>query len=366
MKFFYFPFTHVPVQDQILMGGVFKQVFYLSSDSEQAWSAGTWKETPGSPGGRQAGKSVVQDPLDSFCKPDLVRVPFPRDMRDTVVGVLADHRQWAAHSGAGPGQLKSLLRKTPYFTSDTQVSAIGSQIRKKVSPEPPREDPEQALVKALAFLCLARENDEQKAAIDDALSTINEKKHRLFATLAGEDSETTGLDNDQNSPEDVSFIPTGPGEDPGALMTPLRIRSWFKVFSRLAGTGDIPMGGTDEPVILVTTSPAVVAFFEQISQHGQLLLDKEINYVHKETCAADTCLQDQLLDDIRDAVAGQGVFPPMKDKEMLPGCPRLKLHVFKGDEVRRFFHWDEQNTAYLLPDAWIEGELFICLIDPAK
>ena len=364
MKFFYFPFTHVPVQDQILMGGVLKQVFYLSSDPQQAWSGGgTWADKPG---GRQAGKRVAEDPFDSFCKPDLVLVPFPRDMRDRVVGVLADHRQWAAHSGAAPGQLKSLLRKTPYFTSDTQVSAIGSQIRKKVSPEPPREDPEQALVKALAFLCLARENDEQKAAIDDALSAINEKKHRLFATLAGEESTPTRLDNGQLSPGEVSFTPTGTGEDPGALMTPLRIRSWFRVFSWLAGAGDPPMGGVKEPVILITTSPAVVAFFEQISQDGQLLLDKEINYVHKETCATDNCLQDQLLDDIRDAVSGQGSFSPLKDTEIRPGVPRLRLHVFNGDEVRRFFHGDDQNTPYLLPDPWIEGKLFICLIDPVK
>ncbi len=359
MKFFYFPFTHVPVQDRVLMGGILKQVFYLSSDPEQTWSAGTWGEKTG---GRQVGKRVAAESTESFCKPDLVLVPFPRDMRDKVVGLLADHRQWAAHSGAGPGQLKSLLRKTPYFTSDTQVSAIRSQIQKKVSPEPSREDPEQALVKALAFLCLARENDEQKAAIDDALSNINEKKHRLFATLIGEESTTINPDNDEN----VSFIPTGTGDDPGALMTPLRIRSWFKVFSRLAGTGNAPMGGSDEPVMLITTSPAVVDFFEQISQDGQLLLDKEINYVHKETCATDSCLQDQLLDDIRDAVSGQGAFSPMKEKKILPDGPRLKLHLFKGDEIRRFFHWDHQNTAYLLPDAWIEGKLFICLIDPVK
>jgi hypothetical protein len=289
-------------------------------------------------------------------------------MRDKVVALLADHRQWAAQSGAGPGQLKSLLRKTPYFTSDTQVSAIRSQIRKEPSPEPPREDPEKALVKALAFLCLARENDEQKAAIDEALSSINEKNNSLFATLAGEESTTTRPDNKRMSPDDLSSLSTAIGEDPGALMTPLRIRSWFKVLSRLLGAGDAPMEVRYESVVLVTTSPAVLAFFDQISQERQLLLDKEINYVHKETCADDSSFQDQLLDDIKSAVSGQaqGVFSPMKDKEIHPGGLRLKLHVFKGDEIRRFFHSDDQNTVYPLPGAWIEGKLFICLIDSVK
>jgi len=368
MKFFYFPFTHVPVQDQALMGGFLSQVFYLSSDPTQAWSPVASGGKYGVRGAGHPGKNMPDEVVEPFCKPDLVRVPFPREMRDAVVGLLADHRQWAAHSGAAPGQLKSLLRKTPYFTSDTQVSAIDSQIRKGSAPETPREDPEKALIKALAFLCLARDNDEQRAAIDDALSNLNERNHRLFATLAGEESTSPRPDNDRLSPEDVSFMPTGTGEDPGALMTPLRIRSWFAVFSRLAGTGDIPMGVKDEPIILITTSPAVLAFFEQISQEGQLLLDKEINYVHKETCATGSFLQDQLVDDVRLAVSGQGQGKGggMKDKKILPGGPRLKLHVFKGDEIRRFFHWDDENTAYPLPGDWIEGKLLIGLIDPVK
>ena len=244
MKFFYFPFTHVSVRDQVLMGAALKQVFYLSSDPEQAWSAGTWRAKPGvSHARRQAGKKDPEETLDPFCKPDLVLLPFPRTMREKVMGLLADHRQWAVQSGVGPGQLKSLLRKTPYFTSDTQVSAIRSQIKKEPSPESSREDPEKALVKALAFLCLARENDEQRAAINEALSSINEKKNTLFATLAGEESTTTRPNNDRISPDDFSFFSTATGEDPGALMTSLRIRSWFKVFFPAAWVRRHPHGG---------------------------------------------------------------------------------------------------------------------------
>ena len=372
MNFYYFPFTHISVRDQALMGAFLKKVFYLAPDPEQAWSPGISAGTHRFTLGVKDKKNILKKQCTPLCRPDLVRLSFPKKLQEPVVRMLADHRQWAAHSGAGPGQLKSLLRKKPYFTSDTQVSSIRSQIQEKASPKKHRDDPQKALIKALAFLCLARENDEQNAGIEAALSNINEKKHRLFATLAGDEAMAAGpkMDVPEISSSASLLTSTGQGNDPGELMTSSRILSWCKVFSQVIlhdSENTHAMAG-DTTGVLVTTSPAVIDFFEQISPGGQLLLDKVENYVHKETGATEGSLQDQVMDDIKSVISSREqevVMPETVSKES-PGQPRLKLYVFKGDGIKQFFHSDDKKTQYALPDAWIERGLFICLVAPGK
>ncbi len=360
MKIVYFPFTHVPVQDRVALGTFFKEVFFVSSDPEQTWSPMSFPENRRFPG-RQS--PLPQEELPELPDgPRLNLLPFPRELREPVVRLLADHRQWAAHSGAGPGQLKTLLRKTPYFTSDTQVSAIQSRIRKETSSGGSREEPADTLLRSLVFLCLARESDEQNAAIEAALSTVNEKKKRLFSTLNGEFSPAVS----ETDSSDVCgcHIPLMPREDmadPGALMTPIRLRSWFRVFKEV-----VPDDW--QPFILVTTSPAVVAFFEQIAPGGKLLLDKGEIYVHKETCVFDSALQDQVMADIKAVVSGTG------DKGLEQGkgetetafSRRLRLYHFKGGEINRFFCREGKETCSPPPDFRAEQGLFICLVCPGK
>jgi hypothetical protein len=363
MKLFYFPFTHVPQQDQDMLSAFFRKVFFISS--------GTWLGVPSGPF-RGNNRFTPQhhgkkdSPGDTPVAPEelqLMPLPFPGKMREQVVRSLADYRQWAVHSGAGPGQLKSLLRKTPYFTSDTQVGSIRSQIQGGLSPETPRDDPSDELMKALVFLCLAGERDEQNASIDAALSTVNEKTHRLFSTLAGElptvSPESPGGDIPFSDP---SLVPGKSVADPGALMTPSRLSSWFRVFQEVGGA--FP---EDEPCVFITTSPAVLAFFERIAPGGNLLLNKGGMIENRKNCAHSNALKDQVMADINAALSG-----PEQDLghgDIVHGeCPsgQLNLYLFKGAGIKDFFCPGGKKGRSFLPLSWIERGIFVCFMESGK
>jgi len=364
MQLFYFPFTHVPQQDRDVLGAFFKKVFYISSD--------TWH---GVPAGQPRGGNRFAPPLhgekdvpketpggeDEF---ELLPLSFPGEMRDQVMRSVADYRQWAIHSGAGPGQLKSLVRKTPYFTSDTQVGAIRSQIRGGLSPETPRDAPSDELMKALVFLCLAGERDEQSTSIDAALSTVNEKTHRLFSTLAGElptpsPEENPGTDTPSSDPSLVSRENLA---DPGAVMTSSRLASWFRVFQEV---GDASPG--DEPCVFITTSPAVLAFFEQIAPGGERLLDSGSLMVNKESSAQTRPLKEQVMAGIKAALSGPEQNLTHGDAvhgEPWPG--QLNIYLFKGTGIKEFFCPGGEKGRSFLPLSWIDRGICVCFVAPGK
>ncbi len=362
MKLFYFPFTRVPQQDRDVLGAFFRKVFYISSD--------TWH---GLPGGQPRGGKRFAPPLHGKKEAhketrggeddlELTPLSFPGKMRDQVMRSVADYRQWAIHSGAGPGQLKSLLRKTPYFTSDTQVGAIRSQIKGGLSPEKSRDDPGDELMKALVFLCLAGERDEQSTSIDAALSTVNEKTHRLFSTLAGELPTPSPEENPCTEPpfSDHSLMPGGNVPDPGALMTPSRLSSWFRVFQEVGDASP-----EDEPCVFITTSPAVLAFFEQIASGGELLLDRGTLMANKESSARP--LKEQVMADIKAALSSPE--QNFVHKGLVPGEPwpgQLNLYLFKGPGIKEFFYRDGEKGRSFLPLSWITRGIFVCFMTPGK
>jgi len=363
MKLFYFPFTHVPQQDRNVLGAFFRKVYYLSSES--------WHGLPsGQPRGGNRFSSLSHGnketpetaPLGMDDCP-LLPLPFPGEMRDPVMRTIADYRQWAIHSGAGPGQLKSLFRKTPYFTSDTQVDAILSQIKGGLSPEKTRaEDPCHELMKALVFLCLAGERDAQATSVDAALSTVDEKTDRLFSTLAGEEPTASPEENFHTTP--LSSDPLqGPGEnaaDPGAVMTSSRISSWFRVFQAVGGASP-----EDGPWVFITTSPAVLAFFEEIAPEGERLIDKGVPVADKDSSAHSTPVTVQVMEELKTALSGPN--QNLTHGELWPG--QLNLYLFKGAGIKKNLSpHDEDGEKGLtyLPLSWMDRGIFVCFIPAGK
>ena len=294
----------------------------------------------------------------------LMPLSFPGEMRDPVMRSVADYRQWAIHSGAGPGQLKSLLRKTPYFTSDTQVGAIRSQIKGGLSPEIPRDDPSDELMKALVFLCLAGERDEQSTTIDAALSMVNEKTHHLFSTLAGELPTPSPEENPLTEAPfpDPSLVPGENVADPGALMTQSRVSSWFRVFQEVGDASP-----EDEPVVFITTSPAVLAFFEQIAPGGKLLVDRGGRGENTENGNPGNVFKDQVMADIKAALS-------TREQDLVPGdtvhgeplSGQINLYLFKGAGIKDFFCPDGKKGRSFLPLSWINRGILVCFIAPGK
>jgi len=358
MRLFYFPFTHVPQQDRDVLGAFFKKVFYISSDTWHGVPAGQPRFAPP----LQGKKELPEETPDGEDEFELMPLPFPGEMRDQVMRSVADYRQWAIHSGAGPGQLKLLVRKTPYFTSDTQVGTIRSQI--KGGPETSREAPSDELMKALVFLCLAGERDEQSTSIDAALSTVNEKTHRLFSTLAGE-LPTPSLEENPGTDTPFAAPSLVPGEtvaDPGAVMTRSRLASWFRVFQAVGDASP-----EDEPCVFITTSPAVLAFFEQIAPGGERLLARGTLMANKESSVHSSPLKEQVMADIKAAFSGSD--QNLVHGDAVHGEPwpeGLNLYLFKGAGIKEFFFPDGEKGRSFLPLSWIDRGIFVCFMTLGK
>ena len=363
MKLFYFPLTHVPQQDRDVLGTFFRKVFYVSSDTWHGMSPGQSRGgnrfAPSSHGKKEA----PQSPPGGEDEFGLVPLLFPGDMREPVMRSIANYRQWALHSGAGPGQLKSLLRKTPYFTSDTQVGAIRSQIKGGLSPEISRDNPSDELMKAIVFLCLAGEHDEQSTSIDAALSTVKEKENRLFSTLAGESPAPSPEASPGTAPSlsDFSQASREHVADPGAMMTLSRISSWFRVFQEV---GEV--SPEDDPCVFITTSPAVLAFFEQIAPGGERLLDRGIPMTNQDG-APNTTFKEHVMAGMKAALSGPEknlVHGDAAHGKSWPG--QLNLYLFKGEGMKEFLSSVGEKGRSLLPISWIERGIFVCFISPGK
>ena len=360
MRLFYFPFTHVPQQDRDVLGAFFKKVFYISSDTWHGVPAGQPRFAPP----LQGKKELPEETPDGEDEFELMPLPFPGEMRDQVMRSVADYRQWAIHSGAGPGQLKLLVRKTPYFTSDTQVGTIRSQIKGGLSPETFRDDPGDELMKALVFLCLAGERDEQSTSIDVALSTVNEKTDLLFSTLAGELPTPFPEENPDTEPSfsDPSQVFGENLADPGAVMTSSRLSSWFRVFQEVGDASP-----EDESCVFITTSPAVLDFFEQIAPGGKLLLDGGPLMANKESSDHGTPLKDQVMAGIKAALSDPD--QKLKHGDAVHEAPwpgQLNLYLFKGTGIKTFFCPGGEKGRSFLPLSWIDRGICVCFVAPGK
>ncbi|SMC76020.1 hypothetical protein SAMN02746065_109103 [Desulfocicer vacuolatum DSM 3385] len=364
MKLFYFPLTRVSRQDRDILGLFFQKLFYISSDTWHGAPGGPCRKETLSPYGKKESPEETPDQENTL---ELMPLGFPQAMREQVMGSLGDYQQWARHSGAGPGQLKSLLRKTPYFTSDTHVGAIRSQIKKGGHPETFREDPSQDLVKALVFLCLAGEHDEQKASIDAALSSVDEKKHRLFSTLAGDVPMASSEKIPGKDAVNLDFSVSGTSGDPGAVMTQSRLSSWFRVFQEVC-----PPVCDDDPCVFITASPGGLAFFEQICP-GRLVLDSEdISGAPGGAVMGSHDFKEQIMARMTAVFSDlQGTCPVQapgdetahREKRSSRG---FRLYFFKGSALKSFFCPHGEKGRSLLPLPWIERGIFVGFVGDWK
>jgi len=247
MKPLFFPFTHLRDKDARALVSCFGRAAFLSTRSASEVRAGE-KAAPGN--------SCIETLFmeEKELQPILERV--------------AGYREWARiHSRSG-GPLKSFVKKTPYFTSTTSVGAIRSQISRKAGqPESgqkrePEAGREELLAEALLFLRLAQEQDEANEAIDAELSAVMRSQGRVLASVRG--------DSLQDTPDSVQE------GDPGNYMAEKRITSWARLFNEkrdlIAARG---------PMVLATTSPAVVETLEQMAEKSVNILDRKQIIMHE-------------------------------------------------------------------------------------
>jgi len=254
---------------------------------------------------------------------------------------LDQYLAWARIHKGNEVNLKSLLKNTPYFTNDSDVTAIKSQIKGggNLSAENASDTvlpAESNLHKDFLFLKMAHLHDEQNEGIDLALKELDTSHDALMSTLRGPDL----------SSEQGQALTSGGSSDAGTLMTGRRIHAWARC---MAATGGLNQeGGTP---LFITTSEAVFDYLESNCKDLVNALDIDPIKVHENGCENKNEWHRYFCGDLMRAIMGQGVresnLPKADDNCSLWG--KIKLGLFSGNDINHLFN---------LPDK----QIYVCLI----
>ncbi|WP_022668185.1 hypothetical protein [Desulfospira joergensenii] len=227
-------------------------------------------------------------------------------------------RDWAGMHKGNEKNLKSMLRDTPYFTDDSDLTRIQSQLRERVSKDSGQGlDREQKSGRdLLLFLKFAGILDLENERIDDELKDLEKNRGALFSQLKG-------AEQDESPPEPSGLVVTE--RDPGQVMTDSRIRSWCRVAMEKK-----IFQNREDSILLVTTSPAV---FDRLYPGSQDLingLDIESIKVHEDGCSLRQKWQSDISEILEQGVRDRG-FAGKDLPGSADGCrisAQIKLGIF--------------------------------------
>jgi hypothetical protein len=261
--------------------------------------------------------------------------PFFSSQKE-VAGVerkLKEYLAWAAIHKGNEGNLKALLKDTPYFTDDTAVSAIKTQINSSgrnfgADSENAKKavaDGEATLENNLLFLKMAHLCDGQNDGINLNLKKIDDIHANLISGLRGLDAGT----------DEKNIKPAGGQSDPGNLMTRERILAFLACMDGKGG-----LFQSEGTPFFVTTSPAVFDYLESNCKDVANTLDIDQIKVHENGCENKNEWQHEVYEYLMQAVQRGGCpendFPTIND-----GCSllcRIKLSLFSGSDINSFFN----------------------------
>lgn len=327
MNLIVFPFTHVRDFQRDALASCFGRLAMFSLDSS--------REHPG-------------DSLET-----MTTLTLDEATVKAVNASLRAYREWAGITGGKRGELKAMLRDRPYFTSDSGVWNLKARISEGADSPPSGNGPdrdEQSFFESLLFLRLAQESDRENEAIDRQFRSLGKVEETLMSAIRGEIPAQPGS-------ESVQEIP-GVLEDPGSIQTEKRILSWSQLFRRENGRIESP-----GPLVLLTTSPAVIDYLAQRAEKSIKILDI-INFkVHEgksgQTGDWETTLHEAFLK----AAAGEETEGIAAGRTMggASTCIDISLHLFSGKDVIRIFCDEGKNHRSEGLFQWAGGRLPVCL-----
>ncbi len=330
MKPLFFPFTHVREADAAALLTCFNGFSRLGVNTFSELSP--------------------QDPAIE------VVLPSATDMAATLA-MIEDYRQWARVNQGRAGQLKARVRDTPYFTSDTGISALKSTIEKGAGFGDSQgldcgDKQRSALINALVYLRMAQDSDGEMDQIERKFSSISTREARLFSALRGNDLP----------PADDADLPGGhpvADRDRDRVQTDRRVNAWACFFREQMAH---PWGA--DPLLPVTTSPAVMDYFQLKAKKSIKVLDIANFKVHERSCDQSNPWKRHLNDVIEGAVSGihthgDGLI------EATDGCAvrvDIELYLFSDKGVTDMFCPPGQKGRKNSLIQGKGGEIPICLV----
>ncbi|PIE60858.1 MAG: hypothetical protein CSA29_06350 [Desulfobacterales bacterium] len=257
-------------------------------------------------------------------------------------------KDWAAIHRGNEMNLKALIREKVWLNDENSLLAIQSRIRSQAGPggsgpgahdDVPQGDP-------LLVLRFAEILDMENQAIRQRLNTVDENNAALFATLKGEMEDTPDLEY----PTTNVTLENDPFEEIRSSQMEDRIRAWCAAADQagcFAGVSNAAGGR----VVLITTSPAVMAFMATNVQGTINRLDIDFIKVHEQDCVYQK-EQHFILDDILETLT-LGENNALLDETNMAECDCPVAHVqlcaFSGREL---------NNAFNIPG----GQVIVCLV----
>ena len=273
-----------------------------------------------------------------------------------------NYKAWADIHRGSQGQLKSLISENPYFTSDSDVSAIKSRIKRNSTGEYSQASNQDILQKDFLFLKIAGQYDAEQENINLEFSNIGKAKEDMISSLLGSDSYV----NDKKSAKtNYVYDPDAydPNTyDPGELMPRERLKFFLKCISGLPFIRE-----NEEKLIWVTTSEALISYLEIICTDSINTLDINPIKVHEKNCEYKAEWQQQLSElitlaaehdtELKNVLSGKG---PRKDPgkdlgEKLTaagdGCSlsgRIRVTHFFGESINTMFNLKDKHLTVCL------------------
>jgi len=245
---------------------------------------------------------------------------------------LKQYLEWARLHKGNEVNLKSLLKDNPYFTNDSDVTAIKSQIKGNKEETLPGES---ILQKDLLFLKMAQLCDEQNERIDLKLKDLDINRDQLMSALRGLKSPLTSVKEGEIAMD----------RDFGKMMTRERMVAWSRCVAAKGGLKQ----GVKKP-LFITTSEAVFDYLESNCKDVINALDIDKIKVHENECENKNEWQHLFCDYLMRAIQAEGnrenELPKVDDKCSLSG--QIKLSLFSGDEINQLFNCSDKQIPVCL------------------
>jgi hypothetical protein len=281
--------------------------------------------------------------LNKLCEQKKINPVFvSSDLLEKVDQTLEQYLAWAQIHRGNEINLKALVKDSPYFTNDSDVTAIKSQIKGEQYGKGTAEDAgnalacESTLENDLLFLKLAQLCDEQNEGIDAALNDLDIIHDTLISNLRGI----------ENCPGEAQDGKSKGRKDLGAMMTCRRISAWSRCMVAMGGLSlkeDIPL--------FITTSEAVFDYLESNCKDVVNALDIGQIKVHENECKNKSEWHHHFFENLMCAIQGQGILendlPQVNDNCSLFG--QIKLCLFSGNDINNLFNMSDK-------------QIFVCLI----
>ncbi len=300
-KILFFPFTHMTQEQLNTATSFFSGFDFLAVDKE---------------GSEQ---SLLMD----YHKKGIINLLFPSQQEMEVIDqATAQYLNWAAIHKGNEHNLKAMLRDAAYFTDDTHVSSIKSQL---LGPQEQEKNENQKPLweQTLLFLKLTQLCDAQQDSIDTQLRQVEKSKDALVMELRG-------LNSPLAEPEEKSIR-----SDYGDKMTQERVINWAGYMGQkgqLEHENNYP--------VLMTTSQSVFDWFESNCEQVVNPLDIQKLKVHHIKCDNYKNWQQQFTQVLMSAASGNKCreedLPEMDDDCSVSA--QCKLGLFSGKDINLFFN----------------------------